>query len=375
MEKIIDIIESIAHEKDLDIEDIKKTVCIALTKTAQKIYGEDYDYESVINTDTKSLKLFQKILVVEDSDERLEDEKDKFTGISEAIEVDPDIEVGDELTYELPLDNLGRTAAATLHRELEFHIQRLLENQIFEKYKNMIGNSVFGTVTRVDSEEATYVEFDEIQAIMPRRNRIKGEIFKVGDVVKAVIRKVFIDKIHGIYVEISRTSPKFLESLLALEVPEIKDEMVIINSSARIPGERAKIALTSLHPNIDAVGATVGTKGMRINAVSSELNGENIDCIEYSSIPEIFISRALSPAIISNVKIVDGRAIVALPADQKSKAIGKSGINIRLTSMLVGMEIELVELEASSGTMGEDTKDPNALSNLFAKEQNFKKRR
>ncbi len=375
MEKIIDIIESIAHEKDLNIEDIKKTVCIALTKTAQKIYGEDYDYESVINTDTKSLKLFQKILVVEDSDERLEDEKDKFTGISEAIEVDPDIEVGDELTYELPLDNLGRTAAATLHRELEFHIQRLLENQIFEKYKNMIGNSVFGTVTRVDSEEATYVEFDEIQAIMPRRNRIKGEVFKVGDVVKAVIRKVFIDKIHGIYVEISRTSPKFLESLLALEVPEIKDEMVIINSSARIPGERAKVALTSLHPNIDAVGATVGTKGMRINAVSSELNGENIDCIEYSSIPEIFISRALSPAIISNVKIVDGRAIVALPADQKSKAIGKNGSNIRLTSMLVGMEIELVELEASSGTMGEDTKDPNALSNLFAKEQNFKKRR
>lgn len=375
MEKIIDIIESIAHEKDLNIKDIKKTVCIALTKTAQKIYGEDYDYESVINTDTKSLKLFQKILVVEDSDERLEDEKDKFTGISEAIEVDPDIEVGDELTYELPLDNLGRTAAATLHRELEFHIQRLLENQIFEKYKNMIGNSVFGTVTRVDSEEATYVEFDEIQAIMPRRNRIKGEVFKVGDVVKAVIRKVFIDKIHGIYVEISRTSPKFLESLLALEVPEIKDEMVIINSSARIPGERAKIALTSLHPNIDAVGVTVGTRGMRINAVSGELNGENIDCIEYSSIPEIFISRALSPAIISNVKIVDGRAIVALPADQKSKAIGKSGINIRLTSMLVGMEIELVELEASSGTMGEDTKDPNALSNLFAKEQNFKKRR
>ena len=366
MEKIIDIIESIAHEKDLDIEDVKKTVCIALTKTAQKIYGEDYDYESVINTDTKSLKLFQKILVVEDSDERLEDEKDKFTGISEAREVDPDIEVGDELTYELPLDNLGRTAAATLHRELEFHIQRLLENQIFEKYKNMIGNSVFGTVTRVDSEEATYVEFDEIQAIMPRRNRIKGEIFKVGDVVKAVIRKVFIDKVHGIYVEISRTSPKFLESLLALEVPEIKDELIIINSSARIPGERAKIALTSLHPNVDAVGATVGTKGMRINAVSGELNGENIDCIEYSSIPEIFISRALSPAIISNVKIVNEKAIVTLPADQKSKAIGKSGINIRLTSMLVGMEIELVELEGSSSS--EETKDPNALSNLFGGE-------
>jgi len=370
MEKIIDIIESIAHEKDLAIEDVKNTVCIALTKTAKRIYGEDYDYETIIDTKTKSLKLYQKILVVEDSDERLEDEKDKYTGITEAKEVDPDIEVGDELTYELPLDNLGRTAAATLHRELEFHIQRLLENQIFEKYKNMVGNSIFGTVTRVDNEETTFVEFDEVRAVMPRRNRIKGEIFKVGDVVKAVIRKVFIDKVHGIYVEISRTSPKFLEALLELQVPEIKDEMVIINSSARIPGERAKVALTSLHPNIDAVGATVGTKGIRINAVSGELNGENIDCIEFSTIPEIFISRALSPAIISNVKIVDGKALVTLPADQKSKAIGKSGINIRLTSMLVGMDIELVELEGSSGvtTSSEPSRDPNALSNLFGEE-------
>ena len=366
MEKIIDIIESIAHEKDLDITDVKNTVCLALTKTAKKIYGEDYDYETVINTETKTLHLFQKILVVEDNDERLEDEKDKYTGISEAKEEDPDVEVGDELTYELPLDNLGRTAAATLQRELEFHIQRLLENQIFDKYKSMVGNSIFGTVTRVDNEETTYVEFDEIRAVMPRKNRIKGEIFKVGDVVKAVIRKVFIDKAQGIYVEISRTSPKFLEALLALEVPEIKDEMITINSSARIPGERAKVALTSLHPNIDAVGATVGTKGMRINAVSSELDGENIDCIEYSTIPEIFISRALSPAIISNVKIEDNKAIVTLPSDQKSKAIGKSGINIRLTSMLVGMDIELVELDGESSSSTEQaTKDPNALSNLF----------
>lgn len=366
MEKIIDIIESIAHEKDLDIEDVKNTVCIALNRTAKKIYGEEYDYETEIDTTTKTLKLYQKILVVTDDDERLEDEKDKYIGISEAKEEHPKVEIGDELTYELPLDNLGRTAAATLQRELEFHIQRLLENQIFEKYKNMIGKSVFGTVTRVDSEETTYIEFDEIRAVMPRKNRIKGEKFKVGDVVKAVIRKVFIDKAQGIYVELSRTSPKFLEALLEMEVPEIKDGMITINSSARIPGERAKVALTSLHPNIDAVGATVGTKGMRINAVSKELNGENIDCIEYSSVPEIFISRALSPAIISNVKIENNKAVVTLPSDQKSKAIGKSGINIRLTSMLVGMDIELVELEGkSSTTSSEKQYDPNALSNLF----------
>ncbi len=365
MEKIIDIIESIAHEKDLDIEDVKDKVCVALTRTAKKIYGEDYEYESQIDTASKTLKLFQKILVVNDDDEKLEDEKDKYIALSEAKEEDPDVEVGDELTYELPLDNLGRTAAATLQRELEYHIQRLLESQIFEKYKNMVGKTVFGTVTRVDHEETTYIEFDEIRAVMPRKNRIKGEKFKVGDVVKAVIRKVFIDKAHGIYVELSRTSPKFLEALLTQEVPEIKDGLITINASARIPGERAKVALTSLHPNVDAVGATVGTKGMRINAISQELNGENIDCIEYSSIPEIFISRALSPAIISNVKIEDGKAIVTLPSDQKSKAIGKSGINIRLTAMLVGMEIELVELKGSSSSSTEEKKDPNALSNLF----------
>jgi N utilization substance protein A len=370
MERIIDIIESIAHEKGLNIKDVQETVRVALTNTAKRVYGDEYEYGTEIDKDTKAIKLYQKVLVVDENDPRYVQGDERFVLIKEAKEVDPDIEVGDELTYELPLDNLGRTAAATLQRELEYHIQRLIENQLFEKYKNMVGKTVFGTVTRVDNEESTFIEFDEIRAVLPRKNRIKGEKFKVGNVVKGVIRKVFVDKTNGIYVELSRTSPKFLESLLALEVPEIKDELIIINSSARIPGERAKVALTSLHPNIDAVGATVGTKGVRINAVSKELHNENIDCIEYSSIPEIFISRALAPAIISNVKIEGNKAIVTLPTDQKSKAIGKSGINIRLTSMLVGMDIELVEKEGTADTTtstdGSDTqKDPNALKNLF----------
>jgi N utilization substance protein A len=368
MERIIDIIQSIAHEKGLDTKDVQETVGIALRKTAKKVYGEEYEYDTEIDKETKAIKLYQKVLVLAKDDERLEESSEKYIPLEKAKEIDPNIEIGDELTYELPLDNLGRTAAATLQRELEYHIQRLLENQIFEKYKSMVGKSVFGTVTRVDNDENTYVEFEEVRAVLPRKNRIKGEKFKVGDVVKGVIRKVFIDKVQGIYVELSRTSPKFLEALLSAEVPEIKDELITINNSARIPGERAKVALTSLHPNIDAVGATVGTKGVRINAVSKELHNENIDCIEYSSIPEIFISRALAPAIISNVKIEGKKAIVTLPSDQKSKAIGKSGINIRLTSMLVGLEIELVE--SSDKTVTKDSssdaiKDPNALQNLF----------
>jgi transcription termination/antitermination protein NusA len=368
MERIIDIIQSIAHEKGLDTKDVQETVGIALRKTAKKVYGEEYEYDTEIDKETKDIKLYQKVLVLAKDDERLEDSSEKYIPLEKAKEIDPNIEIGDELTYELPLDNLGRTAAATLQRELEYHIQRLLENQIFDKYKSMVGKSVFGTVTRVDNDENTYVEFEEVRAVLPRKNRIKGEKFKVGDVVKGVIRKVFIDKVQGIYVELSRTSPKFLEALLNAEVPEIKDELITINNSARIPGERAKVALTSLHPNIDAVGATVGTKGVRINAVSKELHNENIDCIEYSSIPEIFISRALAPAIISNVKIDGKKAIVTLPSDQKSKAIGKSGINIRLTSMLVGLEIELVESSDKTATKdrsGDPIKDPNALQNLF----------
>jgi N utilization substance protein A len=371
MEKIVDIIESIAHEKGLDINEVKNTVTVALIKTAKRVYGSEYEYGAEIDPATKTLKLYQKVIVVAPDDERLLDGNENFIAIKEAKEVDPDIEIGDELTYELPLDNLGRTAAATLQKELEYHIQRLLENNIFEKYQKLVGKTVFGTVVRIDNDENTYIEIEEIRAVLPRKNRIKGEKFKVGNVVKSVIRKVLIDKSQGMYVELSRTSPKFLESLLELEVPEIKDEMIKIVGSARIPGERAKIALSSLHPNIDAVGATVGTKGVRINAVSKELHNENIDCIEYSNIPEIFIARALSPAIISNVKIQNGKAVVTLPSDQKSKAIGKNGINIRLTSMLTGFEIELVESGSStvsaeaSNHEDQPERDPNALKNLF----------
>ena len=371
MEKIVDIIESIAHEKGLDINEVKNTVTVALIKTAKRVYGSEYEYGAEIDPATKTLKLYQKVIVVAPDDERLLEGNENFIAIKEAKEVDPDIEIGDELTYELPLDNLGSTAAATLQKELEYHIQRLLENNIFEKYQKLVGKTVFGTVVRIDNDENTYIEIEEIRAVLPRKNRIKGEKFKIGNVVKSVIRKVLIDKSQGMYVELSRTSPKFLESLLELEVPEIKDEMIKIVGSARIPGERAKIALSSLHPNIDAVGATVGTKGVRINAVSKELHNENIDCIEYSNIPEIFIARALSPAIISNVKIQNGKAIVTLPSDQKSKAIGKNGINIRLTSMLTGFEIELVESGSStvsaesSSHDDQPERDPNALKNLF----------
>ena len=362
MEKIADIIESIANEKGLEIEDVKERVIRAIINTAKKIYGENYEYDAVIDNATKTLHLYQKITVVEDDDERLAEDNEHYLGISEAKKVDSGVEIGDELTYELSTDNLGRTAAQTLHKELEYHIQRLMEEKIFQKYQDMVGHMVFGSVTRVDSEENTFIEIDELRAVMPRKNRIKGEKFKPGDVVKAVIKSVYIDKSMGIKVELSRTSPKFLEALLKAEVPEIKDGLVLIAASARIPGERAKVALVATSPNVDPVGATVGTKGVRINAVTKELNGENIDAIEYSAEPTILITRAMAPAIISSVKIgEDNKAVVSLVTEQKSKAIGKSGINIRLASMLTGYEIELNELGARGESKDENAKDLKAL--------------
>ena len=375
MEKIGNIIESIAHEKGLKLAEAKEAISTALIKTAKRVFVENNEYGVDFNDKTKDLTLFQKVLVVSDEDERLEeniDDVEKYITITEAKELDPDLEIDDELTYPIALDDMGRTAAAVLYRELEYHLQRLLEQNIFERYRQKVGEAVSATVVRVDNDENTYLEYKETRAILPMKSRIKGEKFKMGDIVRSVIRKVFIDKKTGMQVELSRTSPKFLEELLKLQVPEISDELVIIHGSARIPGERAKVALSSVTPSVDAVGATVGTKGIRINAVSEELHGENIDCIEYSDIPELFVSRALSPAIISAVRIEEGKAIVTVPSDQKSKAIGKSGINIRLASMLTGFEIELVELGGGTSTPSEDgigtqetTSNPDALKALF----------
>jgi N utilization substance protein A len=347
VEKVYDIIESIAHEKGLDIESVKEVVSFAIEKTAKSVYGQEYEYKAVIDEDTKKMKLHQVQKVVEDSEFEDDSENQSIISLSKAKEIDSDVEVGDELVYELSLEDLGRTAVATLQRELDYHIQRLIEKELFEKYKSKIGKIISGIVVRVDRDDNTFVEFEEVRAILTRKNRIKGESFKVGETIKSVIRKVYINR-DGMQVELSRTTPKFLEELLRLEVPEIRDGLIEIYKSARIPGERAKVALISHSEKVDAVGATVGTKGVRINAVGKELNHENIDCIEYSPVSEIFIARSLSPAIISSVKIEGEKAIVRVMRDQKSKAIGKSGINIRLCSMLTGYTIELEEIEGVS---------------------------
>ena len=377
MEKILDIAEAIAHEKGLAPEKVLEALKTAFIQTAKRVINKNFAFEAYIDDATKSIKILQTITVVNDDDARLQDEElaPAYMSISDAREYDDQVELDDQLQMDHNLEDYGRTAASQLHREIEYHVQRLVEDEIYNKYQSKIGTLVSGRVTRVDNQNATYIEVDEIRAVLPMKSRIKGEFFKVGDHIKAVVRRVNMDRDHGMQVELSRTSPKFLEELLALEVPEIADGTVIIEKAARIPGERAKIAILSTHPQVDAVGATVGVKGVRINAVSQELIGENIDCIEYTTIPELFVSRTMSPAIISHVEIIkneDGeneKAIITLPADQKSKAIGKSGINIRLASMLTGMQIELVEMDSSttaeSGEIEEQKDGVDALAALF----------
>ncbi len=376
MEKILDIAEAIAHEKGLKPESVLTSLKTAFVQTAKRVINRNFAFEAQIDEETKSIKVVQTITVVADDDERLEDEElaPAYIPITEAREYDDQVELDDQLQVDHNLEDYGRTGASQLHREIEYHIQRLVEDEVFEKYQSKIGTLVSGRVTRVDGQNSTFIDVDEIRAVLPMKSRIKGEFFNVGDHIKAVVRRVNMDKENGIQIELSRTSPKFLEELLALEVPEITDGSVIIEKSARIPGERAKIAILSTHPQVDAVGATVGVKGVRINAVSEELIGENIDCIEYTTIPELFVSRTMSPAIISHVEIIKNeegeneKAIITLPADQKSKAIGKSGINIRLASMLTGMQIELVESDSvtnEDGEIEEAKEGVDALEALF----------
>ncbi len=376
MEKILDIIEAIAHEKNISKESAIEAFKDALINTAKKLTTQESTFQALIDMDTRNYSISKVITVVADDDERLEEFSDSFMPISEARDYDSEIELDDELRSEFILEDYGRTAAANLYRELEYHVQRRIEQDLFEKYRAMVGTIMIGTVNRIDESDNTFVEIGELKGILSQRNRIKGEKFKRGDTIKALLRFVSVDPQYGMFLELTRTSPKFLEALMSKEVPEIEDGAVEIVAAARIPGERAKIALKSDQMNIDPIGAAVGVKGVRINAVSEELDDENIDCIEYSPIPEIFITRALSPAITQNIKIEAGKkAVINITGDQKAKAIGKSGINIRLASMLTGYTIELNDVEGVTDRTGESsgnepkaadkTTDTTALEDLF----------
>ncbi len=355
MEKVLDLLSLVANEKGLDFDEVKEAFKRSIIKTAKKVLG-DIDVE--VNLEDGELKIYQ-IFEVRNDDIALEN-PEKYLYLDEAREFDPNAQIGDKLKAELDLSRLGRSGAMALQREFEREITRLLENEIYRKLISKLNTIVSGEVVKVDNEENTWVELDGVKGVLPMRNRIKGEKFEIGDVMKALLKYVHFDTKRGVTIELSRTSPKFLEKLIEAAVPEVRDGIIKIHTSARIPGVRSKVAVSSLNPKVEPIGTIIGKNGVRINSVSNELNGENIDVIEYSDKSEIFIARALSPAIVKNVNIDEEKGIaeVEVDPDQKAKAIGKNGVNITLAGMLTKYKIELKDAK-------EKTKDTSKLENLF----------
>lgn len=375
MEKIIDIANAIAYEKNLQPNEVKNAIAEALVKSAKRVVDDRFNFEAEFDDDKKNLKLFKHITILADDNEGLQESPDMYISLSKAKELDESAEVGDSFNEEVDLEKYGRSIVNTMYRELEYELQKLLENELFRKFSKKEGKIVTGQVVRIDTNGNSYIEMDEIRAILPRKNRIKNEAFRVGEVVKSILKSVNAKSKSGVSIELSRTSPKFLIELMTLEVPELSDGTIEIKKCARIPGKRAKVAIKSNSPRVDPIGTAVGVKGVRINAVSKELKNENIDIIEFSETPEILVARAMAPAIIKSVSIKDGIATVLVSEDQKSKAIGKEGINIRLASMLTGFEIDvkqdgesrvLAEGETEVQTSKHSAKD--ALQALFGKD-------
>jgi len=355
VEKIQDLLSLVANEKGLDFDEVKEAFKRSIIKTAKKILG---DIDVDVEMEDGELKIYQNFEVV--NDDRALEMPEKYLYLDEAREIDENIQLGDKVRAELDLSKLGRSGAMALQREFEREITRLLENEIYRKLISKLNTIVSGEVIKVDNEENTWIEIEGVKGVLPRRNRIKGEKFEVGDVLKALLKYVHFDNKKGITIELSRTSPKFLEKLIEQAVPEVRDGIIKIHSSARIPGVRAKVAVSSLNPKVEPIGTIIGKNGVRINAISNELNGENIDIIEYSPQPEIYVARALSPAIVKSVKIDEknGIAYVELDTQEKAKAIGKNGVNITLASMLTKYKIELKDSQ-------EKKSDTSKLESLF----------
>jgi len=355
VEKVQELLSLVANEKGLDFDEVKEAFKRSIIKTAKKVLG---DIDVDVEMKDGELKIYQNFEVV--NDDRALENPEKYLYLDEAKEFDENVQLGDKLRAELDLSKLGRSGAMALQREFDREITRLLENEIYRKLISKLNTIVSAEVIKVDSDENTWVEIEGVKGVLPRRNRIKGEKFEVGDVMKALLKYVHFDNKKGITIELSRTSPKFLEKLIEQAVPEARDGIIKIHSSARIPGVRSKVAVSSLNPNVEPIGTIIGKNGVRINAISNELNGENIDVIEYSNKPEIYVARALSPAIIKNVKIdeKEGIAYVEVDPQEKAKAIGKNGVNITLASMLTKYKIELKDSQ-------EKKSDTSKLENLF----------
>ncbi len=304
-----------------------------------KKYGTDENIDIIVNVDKGDLEIWRKRVIVADDDLDLEHLEIAY---SDAIKIEPDFEIGEEVIEPIRLADIGRREILTVRQNLISKVQEYEKDNIYRKYKDKIGEVVNGEVYQVWKSEILVLDDEDLELTLPRSEQIPGDFYRKGDTIRAVVARVDTKKNAPVII-LSRTSPMFLERLLEAEVPEIYDGLITIKNIVRVPGERAKIAVESYDDRIDPVGACVGMKGSRIHGIVRELRNENIDVINYTTNSTLYIQRALSPAKITSTSLDEEnkRADVYMKPDQVSLAIGKGGHNIKLAGKLTGYEIDV----------------------------------
>ena len=340
--KTSDLIDSFSEFKDfknIDRETLMHILEEVFRTALSKRYGTDDNFDIIVNIDKGDLEIYRNRLIVEDGN--LNDPKREIE-YSQAIKIESDFEVGEELSEPVPLSEFGRREILAIHQNLVGKIQDYEKSLIFQKYKDKVGEIIIGEVYQPWNKEILVLDEEKIELVLPKSEQIPADRFRKGDTVRAIVLKVELKNNNPVII-LSRTSPIFLERLLEAEVPEIYDGLITIRNIVRVPGERAKVAVESYDDRIDPVGSCVGMKGNRIHGIVRELKNENIDVINYSSRPEVMIRRSLSPAEITKIVINEENksAEVFMEPEQVSLAIGKGGHNIKLASKLCGYEIEV----------------------------------
>jgi N utilization substance protein A len=319
------------------LEDIFRAMII-------KRYGTDENFDIIINIDKGDLELWRNREIVDDefAEDSFDYDENKHISLTDAHKVDKDFDLGEEITEPVNMNDFGRRAVLALRQNLASRIMELEKDGIFKKYKERVGEIITGEVYQVWKREILILDDEGNELVLPKTEQIPSDFYKKGDNVRAVVARVEM-KNNSPVIVLSRTSPMFLERLFELEVPEVFDGLITIKKIVREPGERSKVAVESYDDRIDPVGACVGMKGSRIHGIVRELKNENIDVINYTNNTQLYITRALSPAKITSIKLDDDtkRAEVFLKPDQVSLAIGKGGHNIKLAGKLTGYDIDV----------------------------------
>ena len=326
-------------EKGISKIDLMAIIEDSLKTLLKKRYDSDDHFDVVVNPDKGDFQIFLNKKIVEDE---MSEDDDLEIEISEAKKIDPTFEVGEEFTQEIPLSQLGRRNILTLKQILATKLQEYNNAVLYERFRDRIGEIVVGEVHHIRNKHIIVLDDEGNEFILPKENQIPGDFFKKGENIRSVIESVNF-KGSKPQIMISRVSPKFLEKLLELEIPEIQEGVIILKKAVRIPGEKAKVAVDAYDERIDPVGACVGVGGSRIHGIVRELRNENIDVIQWSKNPEIMVKRALGNVEINKVEINEEEeyAFVYTPLEEISKVIGKQGQNIRLASSLTGYSIDV----------------------------------